>query len=158
MLGQGTLAELRESLLAAEAELSGGASPRVAPFADVRDAGALLQRAGFALPVADVETGDGALRYDVRPDARPARHGRHQPARGVRTLAAAGDPEFFARAAEIYAERFSGPGRAHPGDLLVHLDVGLDAGRLAAEAAEARLGGSVAGQGAGAERKRLISC
>ena len=56
MAGGGTLAELRESLLAAETELSGGASPRVAPFTDVRDAGALLQRAGFALPVADVET------------------------------------------------------------------------------------------------------
>ena len=56
MAGGDTLHELRESLLAAEAELSGGASPRVAPFADVRDVGALLQRAGFALPVADVET------------------------------------------------------------------------------------------------------
>ena len=56
MAGGGTLAELRESLIAAETELYGGASPRVAPFTDVRDAGALLQRAGFALPVADVET------------------------------------------------------------------------------------------------------
>ena len=47
MAGAGTLAELRESLLAAETELYGGASPRVIPFADVRDAGALLQRAGL---------------------------------------------------------------------------------------------------------------
>ena len=62
MAGGGTLAELRESLLAAETELYGGASPRVAPFTDVRDAGALLQRAGFALPVADVET--VTVRYD----------------------------------------------------------------------------------------------
>ena len=53
MLGGLTLHELRASLLAAEAEMEGGASPRVAPFADVRDAGQLLQRAGFALPVAD---------------------------------------------------------------------------------------------------------
>ncbi|MGD9915403.1 MAG: methyltransferase domain-containing protein [Rhizobiaceae bacterium] len=53
--GAGTLAELRDSLLAAETEVSGGASPRVSPFTDVRDAGALLQRAGFALPVADLE-------------------------------------------------------------------------------------------------------
>jgi len=53
LLGGGTLAELRESLLAAELEVEGGASPRVSPFADVRDAGALLQRAGFALPVVD---------------------------------------------------------------------------------------------------------
>ncbi|RUT81362.1 methyltransferase domain-containing protein, partial [Mesorhizobium sp. USDA-HM6] len=46
LAGAGTLAELRESLLAAETELHGGASPRVLPFTDVRDAGALLQRAG----------------------------------------------------------------------------------------------------------------
>jgi SAM-dependent methyltransferase len=62
MAGAGTLAELREALLAAETELTGGASPRVAPLVDVRDAGALLQRAGFALPVADHET--VTVRYD----------------------------------------------------------------------------------------------
>src|SRR5262245_5921803 len=50
------LLELRQALLEAEAETEGGASPRVSPFADVRDYGALLQRAGFALPVADAET------------------------------------------------------------------------------------------------------
>jgi SAM-dependent methyltransferase len=50
-----TLRELRLAIAAAEAEIYGGASPRVAPFADVRDLGALLQRAGFTLPVADVE-------------------------------------------------------------------------------------------------------
>ncbi len=50
-----TLRELRESLAAGEEEISGGASPRVAPFADVRDLGGLLQRAGFTLPVADTE-------------------------------------------------------------------------------------------------------
>jgi NADH dehydrogenase [ubiquinone] 1 alpha subcomplex assembly factor 5 len=55
MLGSGTLAELRDALLHAEAEVEGGASPRVSPFADVRDAGMLLQRAGFALPVVDTE-------------------------------------------------------------------------------------------------------
>lgn len=54
--GAGTLSELRESLLAAETELAGGAAARVYPFMDVRDAGALLQRAEFALPVTDVET------------------------------------------------------------------------------------------------------
>ncbi len=51
----GTLQELREALTAAEAELTGGAAPRVAPFPDLRDGAALLQRAGFALPVADLE-------------------------------------------------------------------------------------------------------
>lgn len=55
-LGGTTLKELREAWLVAEEEVTGGASPRVAPFADVRDAGALLQRAGFSLPVVDSDT------------------------------------------------------------------------------------------------------
>ncbi len=55
LFGGATLAELRESFAYAESETQGGISPRVAPFADVRDLGGLLQRAGFALPVADVE-------------------------------------------------------------------------------------------------------
>jgi SAM-dependent methyltransferase len=50
-----TLLELRDALAQGESEVRGGASPRVAPFADVRDLGGLLQRAGFALPVSDVE-------------------------------------------------------------------------------------------------------
>lgn len=56
LFGGGTLQELRTSLLAAEAEVEGGASPRVAPFADVRALGSLLQRAQFALPVVDSDT------------------------------------------------------------------------------------------------------
>jgi SAM-dependent methyltransferase len=52
-LGGDTLIELREAFAMAEAEVSGGASPRIAPFTDVRTAGALMQRAGFALPVTD---------------------------------------------------------------------------------------------------------
>lgn len=56
MFGSGTLQDLRLALMEAEIEAEGGASPRVSPFADVRDAGDLLARAGFALPVADVET------------------------------------------------------------------------------------------------------
>jgi len=55
MVGGDTLTELRQCFAAAEAELEGGASPRVAPFADLRDVGALLQRAGLALPVTDVD-------------------------------------------------------------------------------------------------------
>jgi SAM-dependent methyltransferase len=55
ILGGSTLSELRQTLLAAEVALTGGASMRVAPFGDLRDMGALMQRAGFALPVADVE-------------------------------------------------------------------------------------------------------
>ena len=56
LLGAGALIELRRALLEAEAETEGGASPRISPFGDVREYGALLQRAGFALPVADAET------------------------------------------------------------------------------------------------------
>jgi SAM-dependent methyltransferase len=55
MLGGDTLTELRQSFASAEAECEGGVSPRVAPFADLRDVGALMQRAGFALPVTDVD-------------------------------------------------------------------------------------------------------
>jgi SAM-dependent methyltransferase len=55
LVGGDTLCELRTSFAAAEAEVEGGISPRVAPFADLRDLGALLQRAGFALPVTDVD-------------------------------------------------------------------------------------------------------
>lgn len=72
MLGGETLHELRRVLLEAEAAETGGAGPRVSPFADVRDAGALLQRAGFALPVVDADTvtvtypGALALMRDLR--------------------------------------------------------------------------------------------
>jgi SAM-dependent methyltransferase len=55
MLGGETLRELRQAFAEAEAAVEGGVSPRVSPFAGVRDAGALLQRAGFALPVVDSE-------------------------------------------------------------------------------------------------------
>ena len=55
LLGGGTLGELRAAFAHAESATRGGISPRVSPFADVRDVGGLLQRAGFALPVADVE-------------------------------------------------------------------------------------------------------
>src|SRR6185437_8753429 len=53
LLGGETLRELRHALMAAEIEEEGGASPRVSPFADARQLGALLQRAGFAMPVVD---------------------------------------------------------------------------------------------------------
>ena len=62
MIGGDTLTELRQAFAAAEAEIEGGVSPRVSPFADVRDVGGLLQRAGFALPVVDVER--QTVRYD----------------------------------------------------------------------------------------------
>lgn len=62
LVGGGSLGELREAFAAAESEIEGGASPRIAPFADVRELGALLQRAGFALPV--VDTDRLTVRYD----------------------------------------------------------------------------------------------
>jgi ubiquinone/menaquinone biosynthesis C-methylase UbiE len=55
LIGGDTLSELRQAFAMAEAEIENGVSPRVAPFADVRDLGSLLQRAGFALPVTDVD-------------------------------------------------------------------------------------------------------
>ncbi len=56
LFGGDTLHELRHALIAAESEILGGANARVIPFADVRDLGSLLQRAGFALPVTDMDT------------------------------------------------------------------------------------------------------
>jgi hypothetical protein len=105
--GAGTLAELRDVLLATEAELSGGASPRVIPFPDVRDIGALLQRAGFALPVADSET--YTVRYntlfDLIRDLRAM--GMTNPLSGRSRVPLT--QKFLIRAAEIYAERYSDP-------------------------------------------------
>jgi SAM-dependent methyltransferase len=107
MAGAGTLHELREALLAAETELTGGASPRVAPLVDVRDAGALLQRAGFALPVADHET--VTVRYDsmfaLMRDLRAMGATSSLVARSRKPMRRA----LLMRAAEIYAERFSDP-------------------------------------------------
>ncbi len=72
LVGGDTLTELRQAFAAAEAEVEDGISPRVAPFVDVRDAGSLLQRAGFALPVTDVDrltvryASPFALMHDLR--------------------------------------------------------------------------------------------
>lgn len=107
MAGAGTLSELREAFLAAETELTGGASPRVFPLADVRDAGALLQRARFALPVADHET--VTVRYDsmfaLMHDLRAMGVTNSLIMRSRRPT----PKTVFLRAAEIYAERFSDP-------------------------------------------------
>jgi SAM-dependent methyltransferase len=105
LFGAGTLAELRTALMEAELAETGGASPRVSPFADLRDAAGLLQRAGFALPVADLDTvtvtyGDVfALLHDLRGmgEANALFDRLKHPTR--RTV--------FARAAAIYRERFA---------------------------------------------------
>jgi SAM-dependent methyltransferase len=105
MIGGDTLTELRQSFAAAEAECEGGVSPRVAPFADLRDVGSLLQRAGFALPVTDVDR--IVVRYDsafaLMADLRRMgatnilRERRRTPTRRATLL----------RMAQIYGERFA---------------------------------------------------
>ena len=114
------------------------------PFADVRDAGALLQRAGFALPVTDVETVTVryATMFDLMADLRAMGATNALSARSRRPATRG----FFARAARNLCRALFRSGRTHQGDLLVHLDVGLGAGRLAAEAAEAGLGRGFAGE------------
>lgn len=118
--GAGTLGELRQSLLAAESELTGGASARVHPFADVRDYGALLQRAGFALPVTDVD--EIVVRYrDMFGLLRDLR------AMGMTSLLTDRSRKplkrsVLLRAAEIYQERFSDPdGRIRASFPIIHL-------------------------------------
>lgn len=105
MAGAGTLQELRQSLLQAETEIAGGAAPRVSPFIDVRDAGALLQRAGFALPVADLEalTVRYGTMFDLMRDLRAMGATSSLVERSRRPATR----RLFLRAAEIYAERFS---------------------------------------------------
>jgi SAM-dependent methyltransferase len=108
LLGGETLHELRDALVSAEAELEGGASPRVAPFADVRALGGLLQRAELTLPVVDVDTvrvtyaDPLALLRDLRASGATnclaAR--RRTPLRRGTLL----------RALEVYADRFSTAG------------------------------------------------
>jgi SAM-dependent methyltransferase len=105
IVGGQTLHELRSVLTEAEAEITGGASPRVAPFADVRDMGGLLQRAGFALPVADAEA--LTVRYDnlfaLMADLRAMGATSTLVARDRRPARRA----MFLRAAELYAARFA---------------------------------------------------
>ena len=105
IFGGATLTELRQALMQADSELSGGAGPRISPFADVLDAAALLQRAGFALPVADVDrvqvgyADPMALIADLR-------------AMGETNVLAERRPiskPVLARAREVYAERFARP-------------------------------------------------
>ncbi|WP_422001522.1 methyltransferase domain-containing protein [Reyranella sp.] len=107
MLGGATLWQLRQALAAAESEVDGGLSPRVSPFAGLADAAGLLQRAGFALPVADSETieveydGALALMRDLR--AMGESNLVVERRRGFTRRAT------LARAAAIYEERFAAP-------------------------------------------------
>ena len=107
LLGAGALSELREALIEAEAETQGGASPRVAPFGDVREYGALLQRAGFALPVADAEALSVLYPgpHEVMREVRALGGGNVLLARSRRPLSR----QMLARAEDIYRERHSTP-------------------------------------------------
>ena len=104
LLGGATLTELRTAFLVAEEETVGGASPRVAPFADVRDLGSLLQRAQFALPVVDADTvtvtypDPLALMRELRAfgASNPLIERSRRPLRRATLV----------RAMEVYAERF----------------------------------------------------
>ncbi|CAF27208.1 hypothetical protein BH03990 [Bartonella henselae str. Houston-1] len=114
MAGVGTLSELRECLLQAEIEIYGGASPRIYPFADIRAVGALLQRVGFALPVADIE--DVTIRYDTMFDLINDLRAMGMQNALINRSRRPVSKRFFLRAAEIYAKRFSdldGRIRAH---------------------------------------------
>ncbi len=107
LVGGATLTELRQAFAAAESEIEGGASPRVAPFADVRELGALLQRAGFALPVTDIDRvcvrydSAFALMHDLRRMAATNAlvERRRTPLRRATLM----------RMAEIYGARFADP-------------------------------------------------
>jgi SAM-dependent methyltransferase len=105
LLGGETLTELRQAFAAAESDVEGGVSPRVAPFADLRDLGALLQRAGFALPVTDAER--VTVRYQsvlaLMHDLRRMGAGNALAERRRTPLRRA----TLVRMAEIYADRFS---------------------------------------------------
>lgn len=108
LAGGQTLFELREALLIAEEEIAGGASPRVLPFADVRECGGLLQRAGFALPVADSEMVKVTYKslVDLMLDLRGMGATNILKARSRRPLKRA----TLARAAEVYGEKFAAKG------------------------------------------------
>jgi SAM-dependent methyltransferase len=107
LAGGDTLTELRQSLTIAESEISGGVSPRVAPFADARALGALLQRAGFALPVVDVDT--LVVRYAdliaLMHDLRAFGAANALVERSRKPLPRA----VLERAAEVYAKHFADP-------------------------------------------------
>jgi len=110
MLGGETLKELRDALTTAEIEREGGLSPRTSPFAEVKDAGNLLSRAGFALPVADTETITVSyadplkLMADLRGMGETNAHALRRPSFSRRTT--------LMRACEIYLEKFAtGDGR-----------------------------------------------
>ena len=107
LLGGDTLQELRSVIFDAELAVAGGVSPRLSPLTDVRDAGALLQRAGFALPVADADrfTVTYANAFGLFADLRGMGEAAANRDRNPRTPSRLLWPEV----ARLYAERFAEP-------------------------------------------------
>jgi SAM-dependent methyltransferase len=147
LFGGQTLAELRACLAQAEAAVTGGLSPRVLPMGEIRDLGGLLQRAGFALPVADAATRTVTYADPLRlmADLRAMGEGNALSQRLRRPTRRA----VFAQAAELYAQTHAGRGRADQGDVRDDLPDRLGARRKPAEAAAPRIGGAAAGGCAG---------
>jgi SAM-dependent methyltransferase len=120
VLGGATLTELRQAFAEAEAELEGGISPRVAPMADIRDFGGLLQRAGFALPVADTDpvTVTYETPFALMRDLRAMGAANMLMARRKTLLRRS----TLLRAVDIYAERFPArDGRVRATFEIIHL-------------------------------------
>ncbi len=119
-LGGRSLQELREAFMQAEAELEGGVSPRVAPMADLRDYGGLLQRAGFALPVADIDLVTVSYRspFELMADLRAMGAANMLTLRRKIPLRR----RTLHRAVEIYESRFAvGAGRVGATFEIVHM-------------------------------------
>lgn len=102
MPGFGTLSELRDVLTRAELEIRAGAAPRVAPFADTKDLGSLLQRAGFALPVTDVDR--ITVRYDTLFDLMRDLRSMGATSILIERSRKALPKSVFLRAAELYSQ------------------------------------------------------
>ena len=107
LFGGDTLHELRHALIAAEAEITGGANARVIPFADVRDLGSLLQRAGFALPVTDMDTITVTYEHPLKlmQELRGMGEANAMTTRSRNFLRR----DVLMRACDIYAAKFAGP-------------------------------------------------
>ena len=104
ILGGNTLTELRDVLMAAELDVTGGASPRVSPFAELRDVGALLQRAGLALPVVDAD--EITVTYENLFKLLADLRGMGETNTVRERVRTATRRNIFLRAAELYLERY----------------------------------------------------
>jgi SAM-dependent methyltransferase len=145
LIGGDSLKELRQALMEAEIEIEDGVSPRVSPLADLRDLGGLLQRAGFALPVTDLDSitvtypSALALMHELRGMGETASDRNRR--RGLSRRAT------LLRAAALYEQRFAGPDGRIPATFEVLYLTGWAAARLAEALGSAeQSGGEKAGR------------